>query len=186
MNQFIDLKPEFEQVWKRIQADDRTALQELFEWQYQPICAAIHRLVRDRSLTEDLAQEVFVRFWQKRHSIQVSSSLPAYLRRMAVNEALGHLRSRKSHLEEINERVVSGRHHSGEEEFLHGELEAQVDQAVANLPPKCQLIFKLSRQEQLSYREIADQLNLSIKTVENQMGKALRLLRQELKPYLSR
>ena len=173
---------------KRLQADDQTALKELFEAHYTHVCAAIHRFTTARSVTEDLAQQVFIRFWQKRHQITINSSPGAYLQRMAINEALAWLRSKKNlqpdplpaHLPDDDRHLAP----DPEEQLLQQELHEQVLHAIQSLPPRCREVFVLSRFEQLSYREIADKLGISIKTVENQMGKALRLMRERMQGYL--
>lgn len=133
---------------------------------------------------EDLAQEVFVRFWEKRHSLQITSSLPGYLRRMAINEALGYLRRNKLFTEELDPKTNTELSPDVEGQLLHSELEQQIRDAIDQLPPRCRTVFQLSRFEELTYQEIADQLDISIKTVENQMGKALKVLREQLHQYL--
>jgi len=182
----IFMQPETQQdILARLQQGDKAALQELFVTYYPYVCNSMLRLVKDRTLVEDLAQEVFLRFWQKRDRITINSSLKAYLGRMAVNEALAHLRSRKHFTDEVDEERQSlGADRSVEEEFLHGELADHIAAAIDRLPPKCRLVFTLSRYEAMSYKDIASHLGISIKTVENQMGKALRVLREDLRPYL--
>lgn len=169
-------------ILNRLQSGHQGALRELFESQYLPVCHSIRRLVRDPATVEDLAQEVFIRFWEKRSRIRVTSNLPAYLRRMAVNEALAHLRRRR-HFEEESE-IPPGEGASAEESYLHLELEDNIRAAIDELPPRCRTVFQLSRFEELTYNEIADQMGISVKTVENQMGKALKYLRDRLRPYL--
>jgi RNA polymerase sigma-70 factor (ECF subfamily) len=174
-----------QQLLNRLKSDDKGALQEIFQDNYQKVCGAIFRLTKDTGITEDLAQEVFFRFWQKRHQIEITASLDAYLRRMAVNEGLAYLRSRKYFTEEIEPHSARmSDSNTAEDRFLHSELEQNIRSAIDGLPPKCRMVFQLSRYEELSYQEIADQMEISIKTVENQMGKALKILRQELKGYL--
>lgn len=174
-----------QQLLNRLKSDDKGALQEIFQDNYQKVCGAIFRLTKDTGITEDLAQEVFFRFWQKRHQIEITASLDAYLRRMAVNEGLAYLRSRKYFTEEIEPHSAHmSDSNTAEDRFLHSELEQNIRSAIDGLPPKCRMVFQLSRYEELSYQEIADQMEISIKTVENQMGKALKILRQELKSYL--
>jgi RNA polymerase sigma-70 factor (ECF subfamily) len=174
-----------QQLLHRLRADDKAALQEIFQDQYQKVCGAIFRLIKDAGIVEDLAQEVFFRFWQKRHQIEITSSLDAYLRRMAVNEGLAYLRSRKYFTEEIEPHAAHiSDMGNAEDRFLHAELEQNIRSAIDGLPPKCRMVFQLSRYEELSYQEIATQMGISIKTVENQMGKALKILRQELQGYL--
>ena len=174
-----------EDILTRLKSDDRAALKDLFQEHYPLVCQSIHRFIRDHATTEDLAQEVFLRFWEKRHSINVTSSLPAYLRRMAMTEALGHLRRNKRY--EEDEFIPENETETGpsaEESFLHGELQERVAAAINTLPPKCRTVFQLSRFEELTYKEIADQMGISVKTVENQMGKALKILRERLRGYL--
>lgn len=173
-----------EAILSRLKADDKTALKELFQAYYTYVCSNIFRIIKDRNTVEDLAQEVFLRFWQKRQQIQVNSSLKAYLRRMAINEALGYLRKQKIFEEEINQETMGGTTPGGEKQYLHSELEDQLREAIDQLPPRCRTVFQLSRFEELSYKEIAQQMDISVKTVENQMGKALKFLRKELKNYL--
>ena len=174
-----------EDLLPRLRAGDKSALKVLFDANYQMVCSTIHRFIRDHSLTEDLAQEVFVRFWEKRTQINITSSVDAYLRRMAVNEALGHLRRNKNRFEEeITPNLSGGAEEGVERQFLQDELETQVRDAINELPPRCRAVFKLSRFEDMTYQQIADQLGISVKTVENQMGKALKYLRERLHGYL--
>ncbi len=177
---------QIEDILTRLRADDRAALKVLFEEYYLYVCSNIHRFIVDRSLVEDLAQEVFIRFWEKRHQITVTSNLRAYLRRMAINEALGYLRRKKLFTDdEINTELPAQAHENAEAQYLHTELEDHVRQAIDSLPPKCRAVFQLSRFEELTYKEIAERMEISVKTVENQMGKALRVLREKLQGYLS-
>jgi RNA polymerase sigma-70 factor, ECF subfamily len=170
----------------RIRSDDKAALKELFEAHYRDVCAAIHRFVGERGMTEDLAQQVFIRFWEKRHQIEINTSSGAYLHRMAVNEALAWLRSKKNRQpDEITPTTPFQPSADGEEVFLQNELNDQIHAAIDTLPPRCRAVFQLSRFEDLSYQEIADRMEISVKTVEHQMGKALRVLREQLKFYLN-
>ncbi len=179
--------PHLDDVLTRLQAGDRSALQVLFQQHHPMVCGTMYRFVKDQSTVEDLAQEVFVRFWEKRESIQINTSVQAYLRRMAINEALGYLRRNKHQYdEEVTPQTPVGEaENSVEQQYLHSELEQNVRAAIDTLPPKCRTVFHLSRFEDMTYQEIADQMGISIKTVENQMSKALRILREKLKGYLT-
>lgn len=172
------------EMMQGVKAGDNEALKRLFQWQYPFVCQTIRRFIADPFTVEDLAQEVFIRFWNKREQIDITSSLPAYLKRMAVNEALAHLR-RQKHLEtELTDNTPSPVAASGDEQLFHAELKSEVTAAIESLPPKCRVIFEMSRYEEMSYNEIAQSLDLSVKTVENQMGKALKLLRIRLQSFL--
>ncbi len=170
----------------QLRAGNRSALQAIFDQQYEPVCKAIYRFVQDPGLTEDLAQEVFVRFWEKRNQIQVDSNLNAYLRRMAVNEALAQLRKKTRYrADELPTHLPGQYAASADEQLATAELSARITAAVNSLPPRCRAVFQLSRFEDKTYQEIADTMDISIKTVENQMGKALRILREKLGDYLT-
>lgn len=171
-------------ILSRLRADDQSALQLLFNQYYAALCRTIHRYIQDQALTEDLAQNVFVRFWEKRQTLEISSSLEGYLHRMAMNEALMHLRKLKRRGEaELIENAVTQTTESVEDNYLQGELEEQISRAIDNLPPRTRLVFRLSRFEQMTYKAIAKELEISVKTVENQMVRALRILREQMKKY---
>lgn len=162
------------------------ALQAIFEACYPEVCRAIFRLVPDCSTMQDLAQEVFIKFWEKREQIVINSSLTAYLRRMAVNEALMYLRRQRFfESEDSLAALPADNHHLAETPALHHDLQNKLQQAIQALPPRCRLVFQLSRFEEMSYQEIADHTGISVKTVENQMGKALKILREHLAEFLS-
>lgn len=170
---------------ERVRSGDRSAFRVLFQAHYPDVCRTIHRYIVDPGLTEDLGQEVFVRFWNKREKIEVSSNLGAYLRRMGVNEALGYLRKKtRFQADELPIHLPGHVAANADEQLGVMELQDRINAAVAKLPARCRLVFELSRYEELSNREIAEQLEISIKTVENQMTKALKTLRVELSDYL--
>ncbi len=169
----------------QLRSGDRSAMRAIFDQQYQPVCQAIFRFVQDPGLSEDLAQEVFVRFWEKRESIKVDSNLPAYLRRMAVNEALAYLRKKTRYqADELPIHLPGQQAAAADEQLATEELSQRITIAINSLPPRCRAVFQLSRFEEKTYQEIADTLDISIKTVENQMGKALRIMREKLGDYL--
>jgi len=170
----------------RLRSDDKTVLKELFEAHYHAVCAAVHRIVGERGVTEDLAQQVFIRFWEKRNQIQIDTSPRAYLHKMAVNEALAWLRAKKNQQpEEITFSTPLPLQADGEGIMIGNELNDQIHKAINSLPPRCRAVFQLSRFEEMSYQEIAHEMGISIKTVEHQMGKALKVLRFELKGFMN-
>lgn len=173
-----------ENILTRLKADDQTVMKELFHQYYKSTCSTIYRYVRNKETVEDVAQEVFIKLWQKRHRLNITGPIGAYLRRMAINEAISFLRKSKQFMEDIDSVAANTGAPEVEEKYLYKELNNNITEAINALPPKCRAIFQLSRFEQLSYKEIAERLGISIKTVENQMGKALKVLRVSLKSYL--
>lgn len=172
------------ELLRRLSEDDEAAMEVLFKRHYSLVSYAIYNLVKDAQTTEDIAQEVFMEIWKRRDTLAITISLKAYLRRSAVNKTLNYLRDKKNWKnEELSEIQLEIRTEPGET-LETTELQRLIDGAIEQLPERCGLIFKLSRREEMSYQEIADELGISIKTVENQIVRALRLLRETLKPYM--
>lgn len=169
----------------QLKANDESAFQEVFRTHYPSACRAIRKFIKEISTVEDLAQDVFVRFWEKRHQIEIKTSIGAYIHRMAINEALSFLRKQKRFQQDNIEDFSFSDKGSSSIEVMEGEeLKVKIKRAIDSLPPKCRTVFLLSRYEELSYKEIAAKLEISVKTVENQMGKALRVMRAHLKDHL--
>ena len=155
-------------------------MQLIFQYHYQDICHVIHSVVKRTDVVEDLAQEMLLRFWNKRERITVKSSLRSYLKTMAVREGIGHLRKQKDLPMDLPENPVI----RPEQKLEAKELQGKIAEAVGALPDRCQQVFRLSREESLTYNQIAEKLDISPKTVENQMGKALKILRERLKEVM--
>ena len=158
----------------------------LFRQHYPFVCQVVYKYVGDRSKVEDIAQEIFAELWMKRDVIQIHTSLGSYLRRMAITRALNYIRDTKKYnweeLDMTSESVQESisEHATALEGLEESELRKMIQEAISRLPEKCRIVFLLSRHDELSYAEISRQLNISIKTVENQIGKALKLLRSAL------
>lgn len=173
-----------EQRWLALlKAGDEGALRRIFDRYYPLIVGDIYRLLLDEDSCQDIAQEVFVELWKKRAELDIHTSLRAYLRRAAVNKAINYLKSsRRIALEESDQ--LTGAADTSERDISRKKeqetLEEALHAAIETLPEKCRIVFSLSRFEQLSHREIADQLGISVKTIENQITKAMKLLREAL------
>ena len=157
------------------------AFEQLFKTHFRGLHAYAFTLLRDSHLAEEIVQIVFVKLYERSGRIWIETSLEAYLYRSVYYETLNHrkhekVRSRHRSLASRDTEPVTL-----EEPSTYRELEARLQKALDELPEQCRTIFQLSRFEGLKYREIADRLGLAVKTVENQMGKALRVLREKLK-----
>jgi RNA polymerase sigma-70 factor (ECF subfamily) len=160
-------------------------IEQIFRQYYAYVCQAVYRILPDESLVEDLCQEVFLELWRKRSRIEVKTSLRAYLRRAAVNRTLNYIRDQKVTFDESSEDFQLPSQLIGAAQALEAkELEKFIDLAIDQLPERCRLVFILSRFHDMSYKQIADELNISVRTVENQISKALKYLRQMLGPHL--
>lgn len=167
-------------IRKKLQAKDRTAFEWVFTYYYAGLCAFAYQLVSDRVVAEDLVQDFFVRLWKKCDSYEIRGSVKSFLFQSVRNSCLDHLKHRK-----VVSSFEQDYRYAAEESidsisFAREELEALVRRALDQLPPRCREIFVLSRFEDLSNQEIADRLGISKRTVEVQISKALKLLKELL------
>jgi RNA polymerase sigma-70 factor (ECF subfamily) len=173
-----------EQHWlAALRRGDERALRSIFDRHYSLLLSDIYRIVPDEDTCQDLAQEVFVELWRKRAGLDIHTSLRAYLRRAAVNKALNYLKSSKRMVFNEPETLTNSPDPSVRDIARKNEqekLEEILYAAIETLPEKCRVVFSLSRFEQMSHREIAEQLGISVKTIENQITKAMKMLRDAL------
>lgn len=164
-----------------LRRDADNAVRVIFEQYYESICIRINRMIKNKAQTEDLAQELFLDFWKKRNDIEIKGSLKAYLSIAARNKTLNWIKSNKNHDFNSIEDVQQATNEQSAQKLMElEEMKSHIDEAIDLLPEKCKIVFILSRFEQLSYKEIAKNLDISPKTVENQISKALKMLRMKL------
>ena len=180
----VDL-PEIQQ-WNELKDGDVNAFEMFFRTYYKPLCKYAYSFIQDKDEAEEVVQSAFLSVWEKRASLDIKTSLKSYLYTMVRNTSLNIIKHQKIKQKYVGEALatIKGSHDHVSEKMISSELEANIQVAMESLPEQCKLIFKLSRFEELRYSEIAEQLNISVKTVENQMGKALRIMRDQLKDYL--
>ena len=183
---FNAVKPETVTDQPTQQIRTKQGYEALFREHYDGLCGYVNVYLKDRAAAEEVVQELFFNLWKKREEIEINSSIKAYLYKAARNHSLNVLR----HIEiRENYKKLNEEHRADAEAHSHnemevGELQVRISKAIDKLPPERQKIFLMSRYEDLKYREIADKLKLSVKTVEAQMGKSLKFLREELEDYL--
>jgi RNA polymerase sigma-70 factor (ECF subfamily) len=145
-----------------------------------------YNILRDKDSAKDVVQDVFTNLWKNRQTIEFGDQIKHYLFKATSHTSLNVLRNHKKsyRLDDYNEvlRLVAP---ASAESAGYKELELRIRQAIDRLPSQCKTIFVLSRHEGLKYQQIAETLDLSVKTVETQMGIALEKLRQDLKPFLA-
>lgn len=171
---------------KPLQAGDEAAFEIVFKQYYQLLCNYAYTFLHDRVEAEEVVQSAFLAFWEKRQWMAVTTSVKAYLFTMVRNVSLNALKHKKVELKHAQEELTRGERSVDAlgQTIYAKELEEQIHKAIDELPETCKLIFRMSRFEELKYAEIADQLNISVKTVENQIGKALKIMREQLRDYL--
>jgi RNA polymerase sigma-70 factor (ECF subfamily) len=176
-------------VGSDVQADEQ-AFKKLFVDWYGPLRAYACSVLRDETLAAEAVQAVFCRLWEKKAELRVRTSLKAYLYGCIYHECVSWMRREKSRRDYRSEVLMRFGKEAGRaagrasDKVEAGQLEARFQRAMDELPQQCRAIFQLSRFSELKYREIAEQLGISVKTVEAQMGKALKLLRHKLADFL--
>lgn len=160
---------------------DQKAFAYLMDQYHHRLCVYVNSLANDRYASEDIVQNVFLRLWEKRDSLKSDRSIKFYLYRSAYNDFVNQYnRASLFPLEKRYHKVVTAMVMDDDTEHFENILKT-VDREIQKLPPKCKEVFVLSKKEGLTNIEIAEHLNVSIKTVESQMTKAFSILRASLK-----
>ena len=174
-----------DEIIRLLREDGDKAIDHLFKAYYSDLCKAAYRILPDANYVEDIVQDVFYELWRRREKLQITTSLKAYLRRSTVNKTLNFIRDKKLNVFTEEETKADTEIAANVSQLIEAkELRLIIDKIVDSLPNRCRIVFILNRFEEMSYREIAEVLGISVKTVENQISKALAILRTRLKPYL--
>lgn len=164
----------------------KDGFEEIFKAHYQALCAFAFGVVSDADMSEEIVQDVFVKLWTNKNEIEITKSVKSYLYKAVRNSSLNAIKHLK--VKEEYKRHNKIERDKAEctlsDDLVENELDRQIKAAIDHLPTERKKIFLLSRNEGLKYKEIAEKLGISVKTVENQMGKALAMLREELAEYL--
>ncbi len=166
---------------------DEKAFEEVFKTNFKNLHSYAITIVGDEPVAEEMVQNVFFKLWDRANSLNLQPPLAAYLYRAVYNESCNYLKHQKvkqSYINYAKHSMSQTSHEKASKKVLVSELEQKIKTALNELPEQCRTIFQMSRFEELKYREIAEALDISIKTVEAQMGKALKLLRVKLVDYL--
>ncbi|MCB9044528.1 MAG: RNA polymerase sigma-70 factor [Chitinophagales bacterium] len=166
--------------------DTTAVFEQVFKEHFKNLHAYACSILKDSDDAEEMVQNVFYKLWEKKDKIGELQSVPAYLYRSVHNECMNFVKHEKVKMAYEAHAVHHGNIASRPEDNADTkQLEKRIGEALADLPEQCRTIFQMSRFEELKYREIADKMGLSVKTVENQMGKALKILRTKLADYIS-
>ena len=172
---------------------DETAFEQVFKTHFKRLHAYAFTILRDEVEAEEMVQQVFFKLWDRNvrkdsfgENLTLTGSVSAYLYRAVHNESLNYIKHQKvrsNHQLHVAYSMKNEVEHPAKT-VMAGELEKKIHTALNELPEQCRTIFQMSRFDELKYREIAAKLGISVKTVENQMGKALKLLREKLVDFL--
>lgn len=169
-----------------IKQGNEGVFEQTFRKYYQSLCNYANGILKDLDEAEEIVQNLFMGIWEKKDDLEINISLKSYLYRAVHNHCLNKIKHLKVREEYQN---YSTAFYDSSVEAVHqtvikNELEEKIKDAIEKLPEQCKIIFRMSRFDELKYNEIAEQLDISPKTVENQIGKALKILRNELAEYL--
>lgn len=170
---------------QKLKEGDIQVLEVVFNKHYSSLCKYLFLLFKNQVVVEHIAQDIFIYLWENRSTIEINTSLEAYLYSAGRYKALNQIRNAKRH-EKINGEINKSKKATSvpADKMLEiKELQKIIEEAVASLPQRCQKIFRLSREEDLSYKEIAKILHISVNTVEGQIGIAIKKLRKTLRPF---
>jgi RNA polymerase sigma-70 factor, ECF subfamily len=170
---------------KKIQSGDLKEFERLFKLLYSPLCLYANRFLYDKDKAEEIVQDIFYNIWKNRETLDIKVSLKAYLYRAVHNNCLQLIEHNS--VEEKYKQYIIKEDVEFQLDPLHAmeieEMSQVIEHTMDDLPERCRAIFNMNRYEGLKYREIAEKLKISIKTVEADMGKALQAFRQNLKVY---
>lgn len=166
---------------------DQSSFKQIFDKYYRDMVIRAYQILQDEQLSKDAAQEVFLELWKNRSRLGPHIILHPYLKRSVSNRAINVLKSRRHHQSSGPEplKYLNNTDDDASEFLEQQELKDMIHSAIDRLPERCRLIFVLCRQEGLSHKEISDKLDISVKTIENQMTKAIRTLREVITKYQS-
>ncbi len=170
-----------------LSVDKDAAFEKIFKFFFRELHEYSFSIIRDWDMAEEVVQALFLKLWENDTWTHVEVSMRSFLYRSVYHESLNIIRHNKVRLKYENRTSYTMKdditHTTSPVEL--NELEDRIHKSLNRLPEKCRTIFQLSRFGELTYRQVAMQLGISVKTVETQMGKALRILRNDLKDYLS-
>jgi len=173
-------------LFQCVQNDDLSAFETLFKTYYKKLCHFAFSFVRNEQDAEEIVSDLFFRIWRNRAALKIEISFSAYVYKACQNACLAKLKQRHPLFEDIEDLVEEDSIYVSEENDIHETLQDSLpyyEQALNALPPRCKLIFTLNRLEGMKYQEIADHLQISVKTVEHQLVKALRFIRFSVSKY---
>lgn len=164
---------------------DKPQFEQLFRGHFVRLCHFAQSYIPDLDTAKEIVQQVFINLWETRDTISSEKSVVSYLYTSVRNRCLNWLRDHRKFRSYLLDIELEDSAVTMERDFIYeSEVQLRIGQALEKLPAKCRKVFELSRFEEMKYREIADKLGISEKTVEAQVSKALKILRRELKELL--
>lgn len=172
-----------------LQKGNAYAYELIFRRYYVSLCGFATRFVEQPEASEEIVQDIFMKLWEKKGSLVIETSLKSYLFRAVYNSCnnyLAHVQIKNRYISLVREAILKNELSSDPvlDSLTYKELDTKITEAIDTLPTDCKRIFKMSRFDGMKYAEIAGQLQISVKTVETQISRALLKLRRELREFM--
>lgn len=176
-----------EELLQLLKCGDRKVFEHIYKKYWPRLFDAAYKRVKSKEAAEEIIQELFTYIWCKREELQLTHSFSTYIYSALKYRIFNYIRAEIVKNRYVNSVKQTQSHFSYavEESVLYNELNGVLEKEINNLPERCRQVFNLSRKENLSFKEIATKLDISINTVEKQVGKALKILRTNLKDYMA-
>ena len=183
---FFSMEFQDQQIALRLSKRDEAAFEQVFKTHYKNLHAYAFTILKDEDEAEEMVQQVFFKLWERSEHLSFSGPIAAYLYRAVHNGSLNFIKHQKvkaGHQLHVAY-IMKNKSEQAQPRMIRKELENKFREALNELPEQCRTVFQLSRFEDMKYKEIAHKLDIAVKTVENHMGKALKLLRTKLVDFL--
>lgn len=170
-----------------LKSGDRTVFKRVFDTYYKTLVIASYQILKDENISKDAAQEVFLELWKNRAKLHNKVNLSPYLKRSVMNRSLNILKSRKHHISSGDAPLayIEANSLQPDQQYEQIEFTEVVHRAIDQMPERCRAIFMLCRMDGMTHKEIAEQLGISTKTIENQMTKGLKIIKNAISKYKS-
>jgi len=169
------------QLLQEMQKGNEKAMRLLFERYYVALCRFAYQYLKDKDLAEEVVADVFMHLWQKRNKLSITKSIKAYLYKCVIHKSLNEIRKNKIEFTKDELDIDKAHYTTPEYQMIDAENQVGIEKMLGILSEPVKVVFLLHREDGFSYKEIAELLQISVKTVEAHMGKALKLLRENLK-----
>jgi RNA polymerase sigma-70 factor, ECF subfamily len=172
-------------IFTKMAEGDQGALRFFFDKYYDDLCHFINTYIHNHVISEEIVQDIFIQFWDNKKELNLSYSVKGYLYKLSKNRSLNHIRDEKRKRRIYDTILADYTTVSIEDDsYLDNEqFRLIITTAIKGLPAQCREIYALCKEGHLTYKEVAEKMGISVKTVENQMGIALKKLKANLLPY---